>query len=173
MAIPTRAFAESEFVRFWGRHMAVVGMDISEAGANQDLNMPMRDALQAIPITMSDPTIVKDVDLAGLYGSQYTRFSILAQFRIVELIESRWPFAMLATQLNLNVTPEQRQKVLELMLADLLRRKKDLLAEIKEPLRSPPSSTPGILGQTQSGGQLNAQGNPNSCPYVFPFPYLY
>jgi hypothetical protein len=157
MSIPTRAAIESELVRRWGRHMARVGMDgTTVSGANLDLNIPMRDALQVVGILTADPMIVADSDC-----------QIVAELRLVEQIVNLWGEAELSVGRDLDVDPATRQKILDGMLLGLKRRSVQLLEEIRKPLRTPNAPYSGRL----------SSGLPTEYPAPcgpFPsFPYEY
>jgi hypothetical protein len=168
MSIPTRAAIESELVRRWGRHMARVGMDgTTVSGANLDLNIPMRDALQVVGILTADPMIVADSDCQILAGSVLARFRVVAELRLVEQIVNLWGEAELSVGRDLDVDPATRQKILDGMLLGLKRRSVQLLEEIRKPLRTPNAPYSGRL----------SSGLPTEYPAPcgpFPsFPYEY
>jgi hypothetical protein len=168
MSTPTRAAIESELVRRWGRHMARVGMDgTTVSGANLDLNIPMRDALQVVGVLTADPMVVADIDCQILTGSILARFRVVAELRLVQQVINLWGEAELSVGRDLDVDPATRQKILDGMLLGLKRRTGELLEEIRKPLRTPNAPFSGTLS---SGGPNEY---PVPCGPFPPFPFEY
>jgi hypothetical protein len=106
MAAATCADIQARLIVLHGTNMARVGMDVSSAGANLSLQQPMMEACAYVGLLTASPLNVVDSDVSSLTGQQMMRFFNCCRWRLLDLILTRWPEAMMATQRDLNIDPD-------------------------------------------------------------------
>jgi hypothetical protein len=85
MAI-TRANVEAILVKRSSKRMAFVGMEVTTAGANADLNDPISGALRQCGVTPANIASVADSDLAALETDLVDKLLDLAELRLLQSI---------------------------------------------------------------------------------------
>ena len=85
----TRAQAEFVLMRRLSGIYGEAGLATTEAGTNEDLNEPLRVALDALGYSVADVTSVADTDLDDLPSSKYNQFFDLAELRALENVEGQ------------------------------------------------------------------------------------
>jgi len=139
MSSLTRADVESVLIRRAGKLMTKVGLDgVTISGANLDLNDPIRRAARQIGVTVSDPILVADADLASLVCWQVEYLLDVAELRLLESIWENWTEVSQAVSLG---------KIEAQQLADRIEKRID---KLEERIRKPYGRNIGLV----SGGSI-------------------
>lgn len=90
MTTVSRANVEAILVKRTGPLLTRVGMAVTFAGANADLNDPIGWGLRQAGYTVADISVVTDADLVGLATADTDKFLDLAELRVLQTISGNW-----------------------------------------------------------------------------------
>ena len=82
----TRANVETIIVQRVGPLMTKASMDITVAGANEDLNDPIGWAIRKTGYTVANPAVVTNADVAGVSTANLDTFLDYVEYRILSSI---------------------------------------------------------------------------------------
>lgn len=92
MTAMTRANAEYSLVKRQGPRMTMVGLAITTAGSNTDLNDPMAMALIAMSLNPASPSLITDSDISAITTDEWPQFLDQAELRLLETISGQIDF---------------------------------------------------------------------------------
>jgi len=118
----TRANVETILTRRAGNLMSALGLAVTYAGSNADLNDPIGYALRKLGYAVASITAVADADLAGLAVADIDALLDLAEYRLLESVVGNWNLAditVLARSEKLGaLRPDKRLEQLAAKLAE-------------------------------------------------------